>query len=131
MCDLAAAAGSCGHLTELRRLSIGSFTVEEAAPFDTVDASNLISPEDFIHRIDGLAVHRVTPEGALRIRDGHPVEPRFLELEPSGTGPCALLSGSDLLAIIEPSSPSAGGSRTRSAYRYRCVLTTQLMGYAS
>ena len=120
--DLAAAAGSCGHLTELRRVSIGAFTVEEAAPIDAVDAADVIPPEEFLHRIDGLELHRVTPEGARRIRHGQPVEARFLDREPSGTGPCALLSGRELLAIVEPACPSADGSGSPSRYRYRCVL---------
>lgn len=123
--DLAAAAGSCGYLTELRRLSIGAFTVEEAQPFDTVSLSNLIPPEEFLHRIDGLALHQVTPEGARRIRDGQPVEPGFFDLEPSGTEPCAVLSGRELLAILEPVSSFTDGSRTRSSYRYRCVLAAR------
>ena len=116
--DLAAAAGSCGHLAALQRLSIGAFTVGEAAPVDDAGAGDVILPPAFLPRIDGLEVHRVTPAGERGIRNGQPVAPRFLLSEPSGERPCALLGGGgELLAVIEPA--AGGGPRP---YRYRCVL---------
>ena len=35
--DLGAALGGCAHLAELRRLRVGSFTLDEARPLDAVD----------------------------------------------------------------------------------------------
>ncbi len=115
--DLAAAAGSCGHVAALQRLSIGAFTVGDAAPIDTAGPGDVIPPAAFLHRIDGLEVRRVTPAGERRVRHGQPVEPQFLMGEPSGDRPCALLGGNELLAIVEP---AAGGAPR--PYRYRCVL---------
>ena len=120
--DLASAAGSCGYLTELQRLSIGDFTVDDATPVDTVGADDVIPPLEFLHRITGLELQRVTPEGALRIRDGHPVERAFLLREPSGERPCALISGHELLAILEPAGALVGHDHSGHRYRYRCVL---------
>lgn len=122
--DLAAAAGSCGHLAELERLSVGAFTVDDAAPIDTAGDGDVIPPPEFLHRIDGLEVRRVTPAGERRVRNGQPVEPRFLLSEPSGERPCALLAGHELLAIIEPAAGSSGRAPRR--YRYRCVLADRL-----
>lgn len=117
--DVAAAAGSCGHLSALQRLSIGAFTVDEAAPAGAAGAGDVIPPPAFLHRIDGVEVHGVTPDGTRRIRNGQPVEPGFLLSEPSGARFCALLGGGELLAIIEPAGGAGGGPRP---YRYRCVL---------
>ena len=110
--DLALAAGSCGHLAALRRLSVGSFSVDAAATVDAAGAGDVIPPAEFLDRIDGLELRQVTPEGARRIRDGQPADPSFMVAEPSGERFCALLSGDELLAILEP------GPRCR----YRCVL---------
>lgn len=117
--DVAAAAGSCGYLTALQRLSIGAFTVDEAAPAGSAGAGDLLPPAAFLHRIDGLEAHGVTPDGARRIRNGQPVESGFLSSQPSGARLCALLDDGELLAVIEPAAAAGGGRR---AWRYRCVL---------
>lgn len=125
--DLAMAAGSCGYLTALRRLSVGGFSVDDAAPVGAADAGDVIPPTGFLHRIDGLELRQVTPEGARRIRNGQPAESGFMVAEPSGERFCALLSGQELLAVLEPgegltSGNGAGCDRSVHRYRYRCVL---------
>jgi tRNA pseudouridine55 synthase len=50
--DLGTALGGCAHLGELRRLRVGSFTVEEASPLDAIEAD----PPNFV----------LTPAAALR-----------------------------------------------------------------
>ena len=131
--DLALAAGSCGHLTALRRLSVGSFSVDAAATVDAAGAGDVIPPAGFLDRIDGLELRQVTPEGARRIRDGQPANPSFMAEEPSGERFCALLSGEELLAILEPltilepgergtAGDGIGCDRSHPRYRYRCVL---------
>ena len=125
--DLALATGSCGHLIELQRLSIGAFTVDEAVSVDAADAGDVIPPAEFLHRIDGLELQQVTSDGARRICNGQPADPTFLLGEPSGERFCALLSGQELLAVLEPvaahaARTDAGGDRSRPRYRYRCVV---------
>lgn len=121
--DLAAAAGSCGHLIALRREAIGGFKLEEAVPIDEAGAAAVVTAEEFLNRVDGLEVLQVTPEGARCIRYGQKVRPHFLLGEPSGNQPCALLSGPELLAIMEPVSVVADDDdRPESIYAYRCVL---------
>lgn len=125
--DLASAAGSCGHLTELRRLSVGSFSVDDATPVDAADAGDVIPPAGFLHRIEGLESRQVTSEGARRIHNGQPVQNTFLVGEPSGERFCALLSGRELIAVLEPTEARAPGNgpgcdHSRPGYRYRCVL---------
>lgn len=134
--DLAVAAGSCGHLTALRRLSVGPFSVEAAAPVDAADEGDVIPPSGFLHRIESLELRQVTPEGARRVRDGQPPESTFMVGAPSGERFCALLSGRELLAVIEPgddrpSVPGTGCTRSRPRYRYRCVLAARPDGGAA
>jgi tRNA pseudouridine55 synthase len=50
--DLGTALGGCAHLGELRRLRVGSFTVDEANPLDAIEAD----PAQFV----------LTPAAALR-----------------------------------------------------------------
>jgi len=128
--DLASAAGSCGHLSALRRLSVGSFSLDDATPADAADARDVIAPAEFLHRIDGLELRQVTPAGALCIRNGQPVQHTFLVGEPPGERFCALLSGRELLAVLEPGEARAPGNgvgcdHSRPRYRYRCVLADQ------
>ena len=125
--DLALAAGSCGHLAALRRLSVGGFSVDAAAAVDAACAGDVIPPAEFLDRIGGVELRQVTPEGDRRIRDGQPADPSLMVGEPSGDRFCALFSGQELLAIVEPeerrttgSGMDSGGSCPR--YRYRCVL---------
>ena len=125
--DLAAAAGSCGHLTALRRLSVGSFSVEAAAPVDHAGEADVIPPAGFLHRIQSLELRQVTPAGARRVRDGQPAESTFMAGAPSGERFCALLSGRELLAVLEreddrTAGQGAGDTRSGPRYRYRCVL---------
>ncbi|MFK8003511.1 MAG: tRNA pseudouridine(55) synthase TruB [Polyangiales bacterium] len=50
--DLAAAAGTLGHLVELRRVSSGSFSLEQAVPLDeTLDVSALHSLESALEHV--------------------------------------------------------------------------------
>lgn len=118
--DLAVASGSCGHLIELRRDAIGDFTVEEAVPINVANASNIVSPEQFLCRVSGVEIHFVTSEGAQSIRYGQPIDPRFLLSEPSGLHPCALFYGIELLAIVEPRDWT---NLSKTIFRYRCVLS--------
>ena len=123
--DLSLAAGSCGHLIQLQRLSIGDFTVDDAVPIDQADISDVMPPLEFLHRIDGLEVLQVTTEGARRIRDGYPVVPSFLQGEPSDKKHTALLGGKELLAILEPVEFQGDCIRSTRPYRYRCVLASR------
>ena len=118
--DLAVAAGSCAHLIDLRREAIGDFTVKEAVSINAANASNLVRPEQFLCRVDGVEIHFVTSEGAQSIRYGKPIDSHFLISEPSGLHPCALFYGIELLAIVEPRDWT---NLSKPSFRYRCVLS--------
>jgi tRNA pseudouridine55 synthase len=57
--DLGAALGGPAHLAELRRLRVGSFTIEEAQPLDAIEAdreSTLVSPVEAMRALERATV---------------------------------------------------------------------------
>jgi tRNA pseudouridine55 synthase len=99
--DLAAALGTAGHLTSLRRTRSGCFAIDEALPLDT-------PPDELAARLEALPrvaaralpVARLTETGARDARFGRPVRPE--DLDAPGTGPCAWLDPTgELVAIGE------------------------------
>ena len=76
--DLAAAAGTVGHLVQLRRVSSGSFTLEHAVPLDeTLDAGALHSLESALKHVMPLVdlnEQQVIDAGHGRVVSGIAVE---------------------------------------------------------
>lgn len=76
--DLAAALGTCGHVSRLRRHRIGRFTVEDAIPLEKL-RSFMHSPAAFEHlrpistALDGIPALAVTASDAIRLRCGHSI----------------------------------------------------------
>jgi tRNA pseudouridine55 synthase len=95
--DLGTALGGGAHLRHLRRTRVGSFTVDEAEPVGTLDASSLRSPADALRDLDRVTV---TPHDAQEIARGRPLDK--VSLGASGEGPWALLDTTGrLLAVYE------------------------------
>ena len=89
--DLGRLLGGGAHLRGLRRLAVGPFTIDEAAP---PDECPLLPPTAAVR---GMATEVVGDDVAALVADGRPL-PR-----PGGDGPWALLDGAgDLLAVYEP-----------------------------
>ena len=76
--DLARALGTLGHVSELRRLRIGGFSVENAISLEKL-RSHVHSPAAFEHlrpiatALDGIPAFAVTSADAGRLRCGHSV----------------------------------------------------------
>jgi tRNA pseudouridine55 synthase len=87
--DLAAALGTLGHLTSLRRTRSGCFTLDEALPLDT-------PPDELAAR--ALPVARLTAVGARDARYGRAVQPG--DLDAPAPGPCAWLDAGDALVAV-------------------------------
>jgi tRNA pseudouridine55 synthase len=79
--DLGSALGCGGHLTALRRIASGSFTIDRALPLDEAErlgaglADRLIAPSDALPH---LAAVRVSELGLRRALHGNPLEPAHL-----------------------------------------------------
>jgi tRNA pseudouridine55 synthase len=97
--DMAAMLGACGHVSALRRLRVGAFSVGNATTLEKLEdlchtgrASEVLLPVETA--LDDIPVMAVTAEDAFRLSQGRPIVllPRQVETlkarlaDPSGTG---------------------------------------------
>jgi tRNA pseudouridine55 synthase len=106
--ELGARLGCGGHLTALRRIRSGGFTVEDALPLSeaesrgTATAERLIPPAEALPE---LAAVEVTPEGLRRVRHGNVIGTGHLVGGmPDGVleTPVRILSDGRLVALARP-----------------------------
>ncbi len=95
--DLGESLGCGAHLEELRRIAVGSFGVDEALPVSALDRGfPTLLP---LHRaIAHLPTIELSPEAREAVRSGRPIP-----AEGASTGPVALVSDHQLIAVAEPS----------------------------
>lgn len=100
--DLALAAGSRGHLVELRRTFSGPFRVEAAVAPEAFSAGSLrlLGPGDAAEL--GLAVAQLDEAEARVFQNGLPLHRLASFRDRKGQGPVAAFRGSSLLGIAEP-----------------------------
>jgi tRNA pseudouridine55 synthase len=99
--DLAAALGTVGHLTRLRRTRSGSFLSEEALPA-AAPADEILARMHSLARAAGrvLPLAALTDDGARDARQGRPVHPR--DIDGRTPGPSAWVDPSgELVAVGE------------------------------
>jgi len=86
--DLAVALGTLGHVTQLRRLRVGPFSIESAISLETLEGFGH-SPAALEHlrpiatALDGIPALAVTDPDSVRLRSGNPVlirAPHFARL---------------------------------------------------
>ncbi len=96
--DLGRALGGGAHLRDLRRTSIGSFSVEDAVAVDALDPTRLLTPAQALRDLPSVAV----VDGiAADIAHGKVLD--LHQLGVSGDGPWPVVDGSGgLLAVYEP-----------------------------
>jgi tRNA pseudouridine55 synthase len=76
--DIARALGTVGHVSNLRRTSIGGFKENDAVPLETLRGF-MHSPAAFEHlrpistALDGIPALAVTGPDAVRLRSGNPI----------------------------------------------------------
>ncbi|HSM94935.1 MAG TPA: tRNA pseudouridine(55) synthase TruB, partial [Rhizomicrobium sp.] len=75
--DIARALGTCGHVSQLRRTSVGGFSEKDSVPLETLGGF-MHSPAAFEHlrpistALDGIPALAVTGPDAVRLRSGNP-----------------------------------------------------------
>jgi tRNA pseudouridine55 synthase len=98
--DLGAALGGCAHVAELRRLRVGSFTLQEARPLVDIAEDpdrSLLTMSAGLRDLESVTVDDTTATGV-----GHGVVFPPGALGVTGQGPFALVDGSgELLAVYE------------------------------
>jgi tRNA pseudouridine55 synthase len=76
--DLARALGTVGHVTQLRRLRVGPFSIEAAISLETLEGFGH-SPAALEHlrpiatALDGILALAVTEPDSVRLRSGNPI----------------------------------------------------------
>lgn len=120
--DLGAALGGVAHLRDLRRLRVGSFTLDEAAPLDRIEADpevHVLTPALAMRDLIPLTVG---PERARAVSHGSAFPADLVDGDAAtgGSGPFAVLDDAGaLLAVYE---------RRGSALRPSVVLSSAEAG---
>ncbi|MDQ1475873.1 MAG: tRNA pseudouridine55 synthase [Actinomycetota bacterium] len=100
--DLGAALGGCAHLGTLRRMRIGSFTLDEARPIEAIEAdpeAAVLAPAVAMRDLERVVVDG---ERARAVAHGATFAAPALVGESEGTGPFAVVDENDaLLAVYE------------------------------
>ena len=86
--DLALALGTCGHVSELRRLRVGPFSIEAAISLEKLEAlghspAALEQLRPIATALDGIPALAVTGQDFIRLRSGNPIlirAPHFARL---------------------------------------------------
>jgi tRNA pseudouridine55 synthase len=94
--ELGDALGCGAHLTELRRLAVGDFSVTSAVTLESVRAggATLLDLRRAVHH---LAQAEIDDAACARVRRGQALEPAF-----AGTEPVALTCAGALVAVARP-----------------------------
>ncbi|MGH9024849.1 MAG: tRNA pseudouridine(55) synthase TruB [Acidimicrobiia bacterium] len=100
--DLGAALGGCAHVSKLRRLRVGSFTLAEARPLETIEAAPdaaVLPPSAAVRDLPALRVIGAEARGAAH---GVVFPARLVEGAESSDGPFAVVDGDGtLLGVYE------------------------------
>lgn len=98
--DVGTALGGCAHLASLRRLRVGEFTIDDAAPLETLVADPLPYVLTPAAAMRALAAVNVDDEVRAVIANGKVFDPQQLSVE--GDGPFAMIdTAGNLVAVYE------------------------------
>lgn len=121
--DVGKASGSCAHVTQLRRIQVGSITVEQATTIDALSelteeelGSKLLWGRELIDMLPQIHPIVVDDATAKKVSHGKHIEATDLNLSTDCEGELFAIFGSEdeLLALVEAS------NTTR--LQYRCVF---------
>lgn len=127
--DVAASLGTHAHVTELRRSAIGPFAVGDAKAPETVEASDLIPPGQFVERLDTVDSAVVVARHLADVRQGRPPQRGYFQsLDGSGTYVAAFDQQGDLVALLQRGAASSGEAGR--ALRYAVVFAAGSQGDA-
>ncbi len=100
--DLGTALGGCAHLASLRRLRVGSFTLEESRTLEAIEADADAAVLPPVVAMRDLERVDVDAEQAIAVAHGVTFPAPALARPDAGDGPFAVVGpGGDLLAVYE------------------------------
>ena len=110
--DLGEALATGGHLRALRRTRSGEFTLEQAVPWDELEAAGLRRLMPLEALLGSLPAVRVGPEGLAALRHGRDLDRRLVASipEPPPERLRVLSESGDLVALAVPRGYGLGGS---------------------
>lgn len=113
--DLSKAAGSCGHLKELKRTAVGSFLLKNAvSPEDFQRTEHLYSPREVFLALDGIQTIVVDEKAAMEISVGKENILKDLSEKLKRSNSYAIFSDKDdFLALVQ-------WENNRLKYRFVC-----------
>jgi tRNA pseudouridine55 synthase len=123
--DLARALGTCGHVSELRRLRVGPFAVESAISLEKLETLGH-SPAALEHlhpiatALDGIPALAVTGQDSMRLRSGNPIvirAPHFARLVEESSDAETGFQGLTVLLSTAQGEPIALAQVTQGEFR--------------
>jgi tRNA pseudouridine55 synthase len=100
--DLGAALGGCAHLSELRRLRVGSFTLDEARTIEAIEADPAAAVLPPAQAMRDLARVQVGDDDARAVMHGATFASPAIVPDDAGEGPFAFVDEREtLLAVYE------------------------------
>lgn len=103
--DIALRLGTCAHVSKLRRIRIGGFSVDDAKSPDAFDpVRDILSPAVFFKVVPELGRVAVKQEWTLSVSRGIRLDSVLFEESPAGEGTFGVFSPDQrLIAVIEKS----------------------------
>jgi len=112
--DIARGCGAAAHLSKLKRLSIGPFSLDEGVKAEDFDPErHLMSPESFLERLDQVEIMKVQEEVVPRLRQGRKINATWFLGEPKKNIVALFDQQQNFLALIE---------RHQDGWVYRMVI---------
>ena len=112
--DIAVAAGSAAYVESLRRVSIGPYSVNEAATEERLPTSPTPNLRELLSRLPDLTCIEASEEGIRRMRHGAPVTAAWFTGADALRGTVAVFDSRDRLVAVLDSSEAG--------IRYRLVV---------
>lgn len=113
--DIAGELGTVGHVGKLRRTRVGAFEVSEAVEAASIRRESLMSPREFLERLDGVGTAHLDAAAVEKVRHGTPLREEHV----SGGMP-----EERVFAVLDPTSRVvAVVERTASRFKYRVVFS--------
>lgn len=114
--DIAGALGTVAHVSALRRVSVGRFSVNDAVtPDELLPDRDLMDLSGFLRRLDGITFAELKPESVPWVRNGTPVTASLFVDEPPQSGVFAMVDDAGVVVAV--------GEASENGIQYRVVIS--------
>ncbi|MBN2736351.1 MAG: tRNA pseudouridine(55) synthase TruB [Spirochaetales bacterium] len=99
--DICREAGSCGHLVELKRTSIGPFCLENAKIPESIEKNDILGFEQFLPKLSGLEFIDIKEDFHSMVMNGFPLKDHFFEKKDLLSGKYYSYKRGEFLVVCE------------------------------